>query len=59
MSNDGMGKMIMSVPRPARPEGDFRRMADPRGDGGQEVPHQHFHSIGGPRPWQGRVAPTV
>jgi histidine triad (HIT) family protein len=20
-------------------------------DGGQEVPHLHFHVIGGPRPW--------
>jgi histidine triad (HIT) family protein len=21
-------------------------------DGGQEVPHLHFHVIGGPRPWR-------
>ncbi len=28
-------------------------------EGGQEVPHLHFHIIGGSRPWKGRVAPNA
>jgi histidine triad (HIT) family protein len=33
------------------PEGGFRMVANTGADGGQEVPHLHFHVIGGPRPW--------
>jgi len=42
----GLGKMVASASR--------------RGaEGGQEVPHEHHPDIGGPRSWQGRVAPTT
>jgi histidine triad (HIT) family protein len=33
------------------PEGGFRIIANTGADGGQEVPHLHFHVMGGPRPW--------
>lgn len=41
------------------PEGGFRLVANAGVDGGQEVSHLHFHIIGGPRPWKGRVAPNA
>ncbi|SAI66403.1 MttA/Hcf106 family protein [Bordetella ansorpii] len=58
-----LGKMVALAPRLAAengcrpgPEGGFRLVANSGVDGGQEVPHLHFHIIGGPRPWHGRVA---
>lgn len=54
-----LGKMLALVPKLAAqegcrpyPEGGFRLVANTGGDGGQEVPHLHFHLIGGPRPWR-------
>ncbi|CAM3800630.1 histidine triad nucleotide-binding protein [Bordetella tumulicola] len=41
------------------PDGGFRLVANAGVDGGQEVSHLHFHIIGGPRPWKGRVAPNA
>jgi len=41
------------------PDGGFRLVANAGIDGGQEVPHLHFHIIGGQRPWKGRVAPNA
>ncbi|MVW72661.1 MULTISPECIES: histidine triad nucleotide-binding protein [unclassified Bordetella] len=41
------------------PEGGFRLVANSGAHGGQEVPHLHFHILGGPRPWQGRTAPNA
>jgi histidine triad (HIT) family protein len=53
-----LGKMLALVPRLAEqegcrpyPEGGFRLVTNTGADGGQEVPHLHFHVIGGPRPW--------
>jgi histidine triad (HIT) family protein len=53
-----LGRLMALVPRLARqegcrpyPEGGFRVVANTGADGGQEVPHLHFHVIGGPRPW--------
>ena len=53
-----LGKMMALVPRLAKqegcrpyPEGGFRLVTNTGADGGQEVPHLHFHVIGGPRPW--------
>jgi len=61
-----LGRMLAKAPalalengcRPG-PEGGFRLLANSGVDGGQEVPHLHFHIIGGARPWQGRVAPNA
>jgi histidine triad (HIT) family protein len=53
-----LGRMMALVPKLAQqegcrpyPEGGFRLVCNTGGDGGQEVPHLHFHVIGGPRPW--------
>jgi histidine triad (HIT) family protein len=53
-----LGRMMALVPRLARqegcrpyPDGGFRLVCNTGADGGQEVPHLHFHVIGGPRPW--------
>ena len=53
-----LGKMMALVPKLAKqegcrpyPEGGFRLVCNTGADGGQEVPHLHFHVIGGPRPW--------
>ena len=53
-----LGKMMSLVPQLAQqegcrpyPEGGFRLVTNTGADGGQEVPHLHFHVIGGPRPW--------
>jgi histidine triad (HIT) family protein len=61
-----LGRMMVLVPRLAAengcnpgPEGGFRLLANSGAEGGQEVPHLHFHIIGGPRPWKGRVAPNA
>lgn len=61
-----LGKMIGLVPRLAANKGcrpgsgnGFRLAANSVADGGQEVPHLHFHIIGGPRPRQRRVAATA
>ena len=41
------------------PEGGFRLVSNAGADGGQEVPHLHFHIMGGQRPWNGRSAPNA
>ena len=41
------------------PDGGFRIMINSGVEGGQEVPHLHFHILGGARPWKGRAAPCV
>jgi histidine triad (HIT) family protein len=53
-----LGKIMSLVPQLAKqegcrpyPEGGFRIMCNTGRDGGMEVPHLHFHVIGGPRPW--------
>ena len=53
-----LGKMMALVPKLAKqegcrpyPDGGFRLVTNTGADGGQEVPHLHFHVIGGPRPW--------
>jgi histidine triad (HIT) family protein len=53
-----LGRMMTLVPQLAQqegcrpyPEGGFRLVTNTGADGGQEVPHLHFHVIGGPRPW--------
>ena len=53
-----LGHMMSLVPTLAKqegcrpyPEGGFRLVTNTGADGGQEVPHLHFHVIGGPRPW--------
>ena len=53
-----LGRMMSLVPKLAAqegcrpyPEGGFRLVCNTGDDGGQEVPHVHFHVIGGPRPW--------
>ncbi|MFJ1300144.1 histidine triad nucleotide-binding protein [Pseudomonadota bacterium AL_CKDN230030165-1A_HGKHYDSX7] len=63
---DWLGRMMTLVPRLAAengcnpgPEGGFRILANAGVEGGQEVPHLHFHLIGGARPWQGRTAPNA
>lgn len=54
-----LGRMQVLIPRLALeegcrpgPEGGFRLVANNGADGGQEVPHLHYHVIGGPRPWK-------
>ena len=61
-----LGRMMTLVPRLAAehgcrpgPEGGFRLAANNGADGAQEVPHLHFHILGGPRPWQKRMAITA
>ncbi|AZS77117.1 MULTISPECIES: histidine triad nucleotide-binding protein [Achromobacter] len=61
-----LGRMMSLAPRLAAengcrpgPDGGFRIMINSGVEGGQEVPHLHFHIIGGARPWKGRVAPTA
>jgi histidine triad (HIT) family protein len=58
-----LGRMVSLAPQLAAengcrpgPEGGFRLVANSGKDGGQEVPHLHFHILGGPRPWAGRAA---
>ena len=53
-----LGRLMALVPKLAQqegcrpyPEGGFRVVVNTGADGGQEVPHLHFHVIGGPRPW--------
>jgi histidine triad (HIT) family protein len=53
-----LGHMMSLVPVLAKqegcrpyPDGGFRLVTNTGADGGQEVPHLHFHVIGGPRPW--------
>ena len=53
-----LGRLLALVPKLAGqegcrpyPEGGFRLVTNTGADGGQEVPHLHFHVIGGPRPW--------
>jgi histidine triad (HIT) family protein len=52
------GKLMTLVPKLAAqegcrpyPQGGFRIVCNTGDEGGQEVPHVHFHVIGGPRPW--------
>ena len=53
-----MGRMMALIPKLAMqegcnpyPDGGFRVLANTGAEGGQEVPHLHFHVMGGPRPW--------
>jgi histidine triad (HIT) family protein len=53
-----LGRLMSLVPRLAAqegcrpyPQGGFRIVCNTGDEGGQEVPHLHFHVIGGPRPW--------
>ena len=53
-----LGRMMALIPQLAHaqgcrpyPEGGFRVVANTGADGGQEVPHLHFHVMGGARPW--------
>lgn len=61
-----LGRMVTLAARLAAdngcnpgPEGGFRLLTNAGAEGGQEVPHLHFHIIGGSRPWQGRAAPNA
>ncbi len=61
-----LGRMMTLTPQLAAdngcnpgPDGGFRVMVNSGTEGGQEVPHLHFHIIGGSRPWKGRVTPTA
>lgn len=63
---DWLGRMVTLAPKLAAengcrpgPEGGFRLVANSGTDGGQEVPHLHFHILGGPRPWASRAAPAA
>jgi histidine triad (HIT) family protein len=49
-----LGRMMAMIPKLMRDSGvtnGFRVIVNSGKDGMQEVPHLHFHSIGGPRPW--------
>ena len=53
-----MGRMMALVPKLATqegcnpyPDGGFRLLTNTGAEGGQEVPHLHFHVMGGARPW--------
>ena len=53
-----LGRMMVLAPQLAMaqgcnpyPDGGFRIMTNTGEEGGQEVPHLHFHVIGGARPW--------
>ena len=53
-----LGRMMTLIPQLALqegcnpyPQGGFRIVGNTGDEGGQEVPHLHFHVIGGPRPW--------
>lgn len=57
-----LGRMVTLASRLAAdngckpgPDGGFRLVANAGVHGGQEVPHLHFHILGGERPW-GRMA---
>lgn len=61
-----LGRMMTLVPRLAAEngctpgyEGGFRLLTNAGTEGGQEVPHLHFHILGGSRPWLGRAAPNA
>jgi len=50
-----LGKMLLLAPRLAQEHGatdGFRLVVNNGPGGGQEVPHLHFHILGGPRPWR-------
>lgn len=58
-----LGRMMALIPKLALengcrpgPEGGFRVVANSGDDGGQEVPHLHFHILGGERPWKPKSA---
>lgn len=58
-----LGRMVTLASRLAAengcrpgPQGGFRLVTNAGVDGGQEVPHLHFHILGGARPWKGRMA---
>jgi len=60
---DWLGRMMALIPKLALengcrpgPEGGFRVVANSGNDGGQEVPHLHFHILGGERPWKPKSA---
>jgi histidine triad (HIT) family protein len=56
-----LGRMLAKVPQLAiqngcnpGPAGGFRLTTNAGIEGGQEVPHLHFHILGGKRPWMGQ-----
>ena len=56
-----LGRMLAKVPQIAiengcnpGPAGGFRLTTNSGFEGGQEVPHLHFHILGGKRPWMGQ-----
>lgn len=54
MDYEILGKIINYVPILAKQQGcenGFRTVVNTGKDGGQEVPHLHFHVLGGPQPW--------
>jgi len=61
-----LGRMMALIPRLAAengcrpgPQGGFRVVTNSGRDGRQEVPHLHFHIIGGEHPWKPRAAMTA
>jgi len=54
-----LGRMTTLIPRLAKENGaadGFRVVVNNGGGGMQEVPHLHFHILGGARPWKTRAA---
>ena len=61
-----LGRMMALIPKIAHengctpgPEGGFRVVTNSGSHGGQEVPHLHFHILGGQRPWKPKSAMAV
>ncbi len=55
---DWLGRMMILIPQLAIKngcvpgnQGGFRLLNNAGKHGGQEIPHLHFHILGGPRPW--------
>ena len=61
-----LGRMMALIPKIAfengckpGPDGGFRVVTNSGRHGGQEVPHLHFHILGGERPWKPKSAMAV
>ena len=61
-----LGRMMALAPKLAHEngctpghEGGFRLVINTGIEGGQEIDHLHLHILGGPRPWNKRVAPAA